>query len=153
MAEYIPQYLPLRFKHLDYIERQLEMMARTTEETAHWFRPSKTPHLPCKQCGGQGNYTKAKDGTRRPFDQNDFKHGSDRYIGSCPKCRGLGKVVCTLPELRKAYRKLRKLVCKERAFDHASFDRMVKKRLGKDPVPTAWYEAARHLARTFGIES
>lgn len=150
MTEYIPKYLPIRIKHGALHRRRLKAAKRATVEGARWFRPTLT--LPCTQCKGRGAYTKGRDGKRRPFDHRDFKPG-ERYIATCPKCRGLGRRVCSVDELRKAYKKIRKLVCKERGFDLEIFDRMVKRRLGSDPSPATWYEAAKEVASTYGIES
>lgn len=149
--EYIPQYLPILIKHGKTIARRLKAMARGTKDSARWCEAAALA-LPCSRCKGKGCYTKARDGTRRPFDHRDFVPG-DRFIATCPKCRGGGQRSCSVEELRRAYRKTRKRVCRERGFEADAFDRMVRMHLSKDPSPAAWYEAAKRVALTFGIET
>lgn len=91
--------------------------------------------LPCKTCKGTGLET-----------------WTGPHAGSCSRCRGAKVVDVTIEELRRAYRKLRKKVCEERGFERETFDAMVKKRVGDAKRPSAWYEAAMVLAKSFGIE-
>ncbi len=120
------------------------------------------PTAPCRRCSGKGCYAE-RAGARRPFVHLDFDASKgDRYVSSCPACRGFGKVRVTkaraaylarreLRETRKAYARIRAAVCREQGIDGAHFDRIARKRLRAE-TPAAWLEAARAVADFLGVE-
>ncbi len=122
------------------------------------------PTAPCERCSGRGMYAE-RAGVRRPFAPESFSaEAGDRYVSSCPDCRGFGKIHVTkaraaylavrkLREARKAYARLRSAVCGEHGLGAERFDRLTRKRLpeGKS-APQDWLEAARAVAAFFGVE-
>lgn len=51
-------------------------------------RPYRAPNT-CKRCDGRGFYFTGADGARRHVQTHEY----DRFEGTCPDCRGLGRHV------------------------------------------------------------
>jgi hypothetical protein len=118
---------------------------------------------PCPRCF-VGCYVETP-GTpgRRAYDPRTFKTGVDRFVSSCPACRGLGRVFVTPEEhaglarlaatiAQDAFRRSRAAVCRARGLSPSWFDAAARKRLAPgDSSPTAWARAAHTIAEEFGI--
>ncbi len=115
------------------------------------------PMLPCAGCAGQGCYAE-REGVRRPFDHRDFKpENGDRFVATCPDCRGLGRVPTSLVEVealaserraaaRVAYEQLRTEVCRARGLTPSAFDRIARKQFATaTPSPEDWVAAAQAI--------
>ena len=132
---------------------------------------AESPTERCERCFGKGSYAEGADGKRRPYHPADFSPEADRYVASCPACRGFGYTPCTPARAayierrkereerkrrkgaREEYARIRAAVCKDQDLETAHFDRLTRKKVpaGKES-PEAWLSAARSVADFFGTE-
>ena len=132
---------------------------------------ARFPTERCEHCFGKGTYAEAPNGTRRPYHPSDFDLEADRYVASCPKCRGFGYFPCSparaaylarrkereeakkVRAARAEYARIRAAVVREQEIEPAHFDRLTRKKVpaGKES-PEAWLSAARSVADFFGTE-
>ena len=79
----------------------------------------------------------------------DFEHG-------CERCRGFGKHVCTMADIRCEYREIRRVLCDYRGMLPADVDDMARASVAKTKLvgqenPTMWFDALYFLARRLNV--
>lgn len=134
MTKHIPQYTPLQYdKHGPLIEERLRTMAERSSAFLLSLEEYRTQlRLPCSFCHEKG-----------------YVEGTSN--GTCEMCKGMKSIPCAITDVRRAYKKLRKQVCKARGFTPKSFDTMVRKSVGDTKEPMRWFTSARIIAASYGV--
>ena len=153
--------LPIDPKRIAEELRTLPERGRAAAEARFMRWSEENPTKRCEHCFGRGSYAQAPCGTTRPFDHTDFRVGVDRFVETCPRCRGLGRVFISREEAkrieqeaieheRRRYALIRRATCKAWRKPSAWFDRLARKRVGANATPADWANAAAAVAAELG---
>lgn len=113
------------FKHADASLARTVANGRATAESA-LRQASEGNEYPCARCIGFGSYYESTDGKRLARNTTNVPDGFT-FCGTCPDCRGLGRLFGSVHEVRRAYRHVRAKVCRDKGIRRADFDESVER--------------------------
>jgi hypothetical protein len=92
------------------------------------------------------------------FEEPDKRTTTGYRIVGCEGCRGFGKRVCTIRDLRVEYRRIRNMFEVERGFASEDFDAMIEQKVKKLEhlgirSKASWFDCAFFLARDYDLLS